>query len=208
MGQKGQIHGSIPWIWTGACESEFVFPDEGDGTNRRKNMDIAGGKRTGFALLMVCFFLLVQNGRAETMSETYSIHPVGTVSKTKNRTVLEIFPAYRNALLGLQNFSHAIVLYWFDRNDNPAKRSILQVHPRKDERNPLSGVFATRSPVRPNLIGFSVCRILSIADGNITVEKIDAFDHTPIIDIKPYIPQSDCVPEASNPSWLSKSASP
>jgi len=132
---------------------------------------------------------------------------VGTVSKTDKGAVLEIFPAYHDALLGLQGFSHVIVLYWFDRNDNPAKRAILRVHPRADQRNPLSGVFATRAPVRPNLIGFSVCKILSVADGKIVVNEIDTLNHTPIIDIKPYIPESDCLPAASTPSWLNKDSS-
>lgn len=170
-------------------------------------MDIVRSKLTQFAVLLVCFFLLVRNGSSESVPQTYSIHPVGTVSKTDKQTVLEIFPSYHDALLGLQKFSHVIVFYWFDRNDSPAKRATLRVHPRADKRNPLSGVFATRSPVRPNLIGFSVCKILSIGDGKIVVEGIDALDQTPIIDIKPYIPESDCFPEASTPPWLKENSS-
>jgi len=170
-------------------------------------MDIVGVKRAKIALLVVCAFLLVRDAGAEAVPQTYSIYPVGTVSKTDNRTVLEILPAYHDALLGLKTFSHAIVLYWFDRNDEPSKRAILQVHPRADKRNPLRGVFATRAPVRPNLIGFSVCKILSIEDGKIVVDEIDALDRTPIIDIKPYIPQSDCVPGSSTPSWVKNDTS-
>ena len=73
------------------------------------------------------------------------------------------------------------------------------VHPRGNKANPLTGVFATRSPFRPNLIGLSVCRIKSVDDAGITVDDIDAFDGSPIIDLKPYIPTIDSVPEASGP---------
>ncbi|MBV2097138.1 MAG: SAM-dependent methyltransferase, partial [Candidatus Thiodiazotropha sp. (ex Codakia orbicularis)] len=77
------------------------------------------------------------------------------------------------------------VLYWFDRNDTPERRGILQVHPRGNPDNPLRGVFATRAPVRPNLIALSRCRILSIAANRIEIDGIDAFPDTPVLDIKP-----------------------
>ncbi len=136
------------------------------------------------------------------MSENYFVYPIGIVLKSDGPTVLEIFPAYQEALLGLDGFSHVIVFYWFDRSDTPEKRAILKVHPRRDKRKPLRGVFATRSPVRPNLIGFSVCKIESVEAGRLIVDKIDAFDETPVIDLKPYIPRSDCVPDASVPGWV------
>jgi tRNA (adenine37-N6)-methyltransferase len=152
----------------------------------------------------ILFFLLtiVFGTTDRSMSENYSMYPIGKVLKADGSTVLEVFPAYREALLGLDGFSHVIVLYWFDQNDTPEKRATLKVRPRRDERKPLTGVFATRSPVRPNLIGFSVCKIESVQAGRVTVDKIDAFDGTPLIDLKPYIPRSDCVPGASVPGWV------
>jgi tRNA-Thr(GGU) m(6)t(6)A37 methyltransferase TsaA len=135
-------------------------------------------------------------------AEVYSIQPIGHVVKTAGKVTLDILPQYKDALLGLKDFSHIYVLYWFNRNDSPEKRSILKVHPRGNKENPLTGVFATHSPFRPNLIGLSICKIKSI-DGNvITVDDIDAFDGTPIIDIKPYRPIYDCVPGASVPDWV------
>jgi tRNA-Thr(GGU) m(6)t(6)A37 methyltransferase TsaA len=122
---------------------------------------------------------------------------VGRVVKESGKTVIEIFPKYRDAALGLEGFSHVIVLYWFDRNDTPKKRSILRVHPRGNPKNPLRGVFATRSPARPNLIGLSLCKIISIDDAGIVVNGIDAFHNSPVIDIKPHIPGMDCIRAAS-----------
>ena len=121
----------------------------------------------------------------------FKLYPVGKVQKQHGITRLQIFERYRDALKGLDGFSHVLVLYWFDRNDTPKKRSILQVHPRGSKKNPLTGVFACRSPVRPNLIALSLCKVLSIKSEIITVDKIDAFDGSPILDIKPYIPSID-----------------
>jgi len=138
------------------------------------------------------------------MSENFQIFSIGVVKKTKQATAIEIYKKYEGALLGLHQFSHLIVCYWFHKNDTAEKRNILQVHPRGDQRNPLTGVFATRSPVRPNLIGISICKILSI-DGNIIhIDKIDAFDGSPVIDLKPYIPRVDSIPDAHVPEWVGK----
>jgi tRNA (Thr-GGU) A37 N-methylase len=68
--------------------------------------------------------------------------------------------------------------------------------------NPITGVFATRSSERPNLIGMTLCRILSIHGSTIHIEKIDALDGTPVLDLKPYIPSSDGTGKATVPSWI------
>jgi len=93
------------------------------------------------------------------------LYPVGRVDRKGKTVKLWIHEKYRDALKGLDGFSHAIVLYWFDRNDTPEKRNILQVHPRGNKKNPLTGVFACRAPVRPNLIAVSLCKILGIEEG-------------------------------------------
>jgi tRNA (Thr-GGU) A37 N-methylase len=66
------------------------------------------------------------------------------------------------------------------------RKEILQVHPRGNPENPLRGVFATRAPVRPNLIAISRCRVLSVEGRVIAIDDIDAFPDTPVLDIKPY----------------------
>jgi tRNA-Thr(GGU) m(6)t(6)A37 methyltransferase TsaA len=125
------------------------------------------------------------------------------VEKAEGRTRLRVAARYAPALLGLDGFSHVHVRWWFDKNDSPEKRGILQVHPRGDSANPLTGVFATRAPVRPNLIATTLCRIVRIRDNVIDVEDIDAFDGTPILDLKPYIPRSDCAEDGvRTPHWL------
>ena len=119
------------------------------------------------------------------------------MNKEAGRTRIILERKYEPGLLGLDRFSHIQVLYWFDRNDTPRERSILQVHPRGNKSNPLSGVFATRAPVRPNLIALSLCRIVSIRENIIVIDRIDAFPGTPVLDIKPYIPDIDAVDRGS-----------
>ncbi len=140
----------------------------------------------------------------EKENETFfKLYPVGIVERQGKSVKLRIYDRYRDALKGLDSFSHAIVLYWFDRNDTPEKRNILQVHPRGNKKNPPTGVFACRAPVRPNLIALSLCKVLSIKNEIITVDKIDAFDGSPILDIKPYIPSIDCETKGVRiPDWL------
>ena len=139
-------------------------------------------------LLLMC--LPCANGHAADRAEdahepVYEVHPVGWVRKADGKTIIEIDPRYEPALLGLDDLGSIWVLYWFDRNDTPEYRSILQVHPRRNPENPLRGVFATRAPVRPNLIALSRCRVLSVEGTAIEIDGIDAFPDTPVLDIKP-----------------------
>jgi tRNA-Thr(GGU) m(6)t(6)A37 methyltransferase TsaA len=107
-------------------------------------------------------------------------------------------------MLGLDQHSHIILSTWFHKNDNPERRQTLRVHPRGDRRNPLTGVFATRSPARPNLLSLFVCKVLSIEKNRIYIDTIEAFDGSPVIDIKPYMPGIDAIPEATGPAWRDK----
>lgn len=136
------------------------------------------------------------------MLESFQIFPVGAVRKNEEATWIEIFDAYSDALLGLEGFSHIQVFFWFHKNDTADRRKTLRVHPRKDKKNPLSGVFATHSPLRPNLIGLTLCKIKSIKGRNIEIEDIDAFDATPVIDIKCYIPGSTLESDVCVPDWV------
>jgi tRNA-Thr(GGU) m(6)t(6)A37 methyltransferase TsaA len=144
------------------------------------------------------------SGSDEGEKKFFKVWPVGKVKKKDGLTTIEIDPAYRKALLGLDGFSHIHVLYWFDRNDTPQKRAILQVHPRGNRNNPLTGVFATRSPVRPNLIALSTCKVVSVKDCTIRIDSIDAFDNSPVLDIKPYVRGCDFVEKVEVPDWVGR----
>jgi tRNA-Thr(GGU) m(6)t(6)A37 methyltransferase TsaA len=136
------------------------------------------------------------------------LNPIGVVKKQGERTWLEIYPQYAPGLLGLQGFSHLWVFYWFHENDTPEQRQTLQVHPRRDPANPLTGVFACRSPERPNLIGFTACRIIKVEGQRVEVADLDARDGSPILDLKPYIPEGDAIPAARTPEWLKRPRPP
>ena len=104
------------------------------------------------------------------MADNFQIFPIGIIRKKAKDIFIEIHHKYKDALLGLDQFSHIIVCFWFHKNDSPEKRNTLQVHPRGEKTNPLTGVFATRSPQRPNLIALSTCKILAIDENIIRIE--------------------------------------
>ena len=136
------------------------------------------------------------------MSQSFYLNAIGTVRKTDEKAWIEIFNEYEDALLGLDGFSHIYVFYWFDQNDSPEKRKTLQVHPRKDPENPLTGVFATHSPRRLNLIALTICKLESIVGNLIYIEEIDAYDGSPVIDIKCYIPGAVAGADVQLPGWV------
>lgn len=105
---------------------------------------------------------------------------------------IEFDASYRRGLEGLSRFSHAILLTWLDR----AARNLVVQKPR--HAGEARGVFALRSPVRPNPIGLHVVRITGIdaAAGVVAIEAIDVLDGTPVIDLKPYFASTDAVPDA------------
>ena len=133
--------------------------------------------------------------------DSLRLFPVGKIKKASGITTIEVYDKYADALLGLNQFSHVVVLYWFDKNDTPEIRKTLRVHPRHNMSNPLTGVFATRSPRRPNLIGLSVCKILSLEKNAIRIDKIDAFNDSPVLDLKPYVPGMDTARNPFGPKW-------
>ena len=97
---------------------------------------------------------------------------------------LEIDPAFSEALEGLAAGQEIIVLTWLDRG----RRDLLRVHPRGNPEAPLKGVFATRSPHRPNPIGLHRVKIVEIQGlGRMRVRPLEALDGTPVIDIKPVL---------------------
>jgi tRNA-Thr(GGU) m(6)t(6)A37 methyltransferase TsaA len=101
---------------------------------------------------------------------------------------VEIDPAFAPCLDGLAPGDHVVLLTWF----HEAQRDVLKTIPRNDPRNPLTGVFATRSPDRPNPIGLHRVIVRAITEGRwLDVEPLEAIDGTPIIDIKPVLAASN-----------------
>ncbi len=110
---------------------------------------------------------------------------------------VEIFPEYVEGLKDLEEFSHIILLYRF----HLIKKTKLKVKPYMDERE--HGVFSTRAPSRPNPIGLSVVSLLKIEENLLYIKDIDIVDGTPLIDIKPYVPEFD-KREDCRIGWLSE----
>jgi tRNA-Thr(GGU) m(6)t(6)A37 methyltransferase TsaA len=106
----------------------------------------------------------------------------------------ERLPQYQAGLEGIESFTHLILLYQLHRA-GPAK---LVVKPFLDDQP--KGVFATRFPDRPNAIGLSIVRLLSVQEGTLLLEDVDILDGTPLLDIKPYIPRFDR-PEGATGGW-------
>jgi tRNA-Thr(GGU) m(6)t(6)A37 methyltransferase TsaA len=105
------------------------------------------------------------------------------------------------ALDGIDGFSHILIIFYLHRVDED-RRSLLKVHPENKEELPLVGVFATRSPVRPNPIGVTVVQLLEHQENVLKVLGLDAYDGTPVLDIKPYLRRGDLIEEATTPNWL------
>ena len=136
------------------------------------------------------------------MKDSFKIVPIGVVDKSQDAVAIRIEKGFGDALDGLADFSHMVVCYWSHKNDTPEKRRILKVYPRGDENNPWTGVFATHAPVRSNPIALPICRILNIDGLTILIDRIDAFDQTPVIDIKCYIPSKRSFAELNLPAWV------
>jgi len=166
------------------------------------------------ALVTLTFFLLGawSVGTSSAADEKrpaarqFTVYPIGFVNKANGKTEIVLDKQYQPALLGLDGFSHIYVYWWFDRNDTPEKRATLQIHPSPpgNMAHPLTGVFATRSPFRPNLIGMTLCKIVSVKDNVVEINRIDAFDKTAVLDIKPHVPRFDAASSATIPWWLQR----
>ena len=111
------------------------------------------------------------------------------VLEPKTKATIEIDAIYRPGLADLEKFEHLIVIYWFNKTQTWSP----SVNPPQSEHH--FGVFSTRSPKRPNPIGFSLVRLekVDIESGILHLSGIDAFDGTPVLDIKPYLPTIDII---------------
>jgi tRNA-Thr(GGU) m(6)t(6)A37 methyltransferase TsaA len=110
---------------------------------------------------------------------------------------IEIFPEYTAGLADLSGFSHIYILYHF----HLSKKFSLTVKPFLDDQE--RGLFATRAPSRPNPIGLSVVRLIRITENNLEIQDVDVVDGTPLLDIKPYVPDFD-IRKVDRFGWVEK----
>ncbi|TYQ12717.1 UNVERIFIED_CONTAM: tRNA-Thr(GGU) m(6)t(6)A37 methyltransferase TsaA [Acetivibrio alkalicellulosi] len=125
------------------------------------------------------------------------------IGRINGNNSFEIDKEYKDALMGIDEFSHLIVVWWADHVDNPDLRKIMSSEkPYKNGPDSI-GILATRSPLRPNPICISIIDVKSIDFdlGIIYTSYIDAENGTPILDIKPYYPCTDLVKEYKLPKW-------
>ena len=121
--------------------------------------------------------------------------PIQPVASPEAEGEILVDEKYVDGLKDLGGFSHIYVVYYFHK----ATRTELQVIPYLDTVQ--RGVFATRSPLRPAHIGLSIVELLAVEGNRLRVRGIDMLDGTPLIDIKPYVPQFDCWDEATS-GWV------
>jgi len=128
---------------------------------------------------------------------------VGKEVRSKNVVSRIVFrEEYTEALKGVEEFSHLFVLFWLHKMSDESKR-ILKVHPRGRGDAPLLGIFATRAPHRPNPIGLTRVKLLKVEGNVATVQGLDAYDGTPVLDIKPF-DSWDITEDFRVPDWWKK----
>lgn len=138
--------------------------------------------------------------------KNFSVQSIGTVYNNRSGTFIKVVKKYIPALQALDGFSHINVLWWFSKCDNEQSRSVLQTEQPYKGAPETMGIFATRSPIRPNPIALTAAEIIHIdfEQGIIQVAFIDADDNTPVLDIKPYTPSFDRVETPGVPAWCSE----
>jgi tRNA-Thr(GGU) m(6)t(6)A37 methyltransferase TsaA len=142
-------------------------------------------------------FIFRPIGFVQSPYQDTSLIPRGLGAKHEAEGVLEILREFEAGLTDIEGFSHLYVLWAFDR----AEGFDLIAHPPSDEKRP-HGVFATRSPRRPNPIALTVVELLGRNGSSLNVRGVDMLDGTPILDIKPYL--SSIAPEKLRRGWLAE----
>ncbi|WP_418666869.1 SAM-dependent methyltransferase [Allofournierella sp.] len=133
----------------------------------------------------------------------FTLSPIGSVEGEEGAQFIQLAPGYAPALEGLEGFSHINVLWWFDRCDTPKDRAVRGADSPYTRGPAYMGIFATRSPRRPNPIALSVVQVLGIDQraGRVWIAYCDAAPGTPVLDLKPYTPSIDRVKEPRVPRW-------
>lgn len=134
---------------------------------------------------------------------SYQVKPIGKVQTNEEGFAIKINEEYIPGLKALDGFGYVNVVWWFSECDNEAARSELEFESPYKGAPAVMGVFATRSPERPNPIALTACEVLNIdyENGIITIPFIDAENDTPVLDIKPYTPSLDRVENPVVPQW-------
>lgn len=129
-------------------------------------------------------------GKIVTPFQEGDVVPRQSVALQQTKGKIEILHEFQVGLKGLEKFSHIFAIFQFDRNDS----FHLNVKPYLRQKR--RGLFATRSPHRPSGIGLSIYKIEKIEDNVIYVNGVDVLDNTPLLDIKPYVPEIDIIKDA------------
>ncbi|NNG02226.1 MAG: SAM-dependent methyltransferase [Desulfobacteraceae bacterium] len=135
----------------------------------------------------------------------YNIISIGNVGSKKGNYSISIYKAFRQGLTALDGFTHIQVLWWSHLIDDEENRKRV-IYPKPYTKGPdRVGVFATRSPVRPNPVSLTAAQVISIdmESGIIELAYMDAEHGTPVIDIKPYHPSTERIKHAATPEWCS-----
>jgi len=161
-------------------------------------------------IFILGFYLIPMKGQ-EKIKQTITYTPIGVfhtgytpetgaprqgILKPEVKGKIEIYPEYQEALKSLELFEYIIVIYHLDR----VKKWSPIARPPASNPKYTFGVFATRSPNRPNPIGIATIKLEKVENGILYVSGIDAFDGTPVLDIKPYVPSIDGVKSTKNES--------
>ena len=143
-----------------------------------------------------------------------TLHPIGYVrnriketmadgwSDVESRIVLR--PDLEPMLLNIGDYSHITVVFWPHLVPDDVRGSKPQLHPRDDDKYPLMGILATRSQIRPNPLLVSLVPLLEVKGNVLRVRGLDAVDGTPVLDIKPYLPHYDEIPDTRVPGWVAE----
>ena len=136
----------------------------------------------------------------------YQVKAIGKVRNDESGAYIQLEPEYIPGLQALEGFSHINVIWWFSDCDNDVERNELQSGQPYKNAPKVMGVFATRSPARPNPIALTTSEVISIDldNGIIHITFIDANNNTPVLDIKPYTPSFDRVETPGVPAWCSE----
>ena len=137
------------------------------------------------------------------MEHNMMLRQIGVVRSDDEGFRLQVAPDCRGALLGLDGFSHLNIFWWFSGCESASDRQLLTVEQPYTNGPERLGVLATRSPQRPNPIALSCCGVTYVdsQNGVIGLDYIDAYDQSPLLDVKPYVPSVDRVASPQVPAW-------
>ena len=139
-----------------------------------------------------------------------NINPIGFVKNNEKKprfgsfsneiTEIEVDEKFTDALNGIDDYSHVIIVFWMDK----VKESVITHQPQGNPEVPIVGIFSCRCPQRPNPIAITTVKLIERQGNKIKVKGLDILDGTPIIDIKPYWPIYDKVIGGIIPDWVNK----